>query len=91
MESLNSDHGSDAASSSSTAASIKNSPFFSGKKDEYDTWLKKLGLWLRTTDIEPEKRALIIAQRLGGLAQEAVLELDQDELATEKRWTLLTD
>jgi len=62
-------------------ATMKNSPFFSGKRDEYESWLKRLAMWLHTADVDKKVVAKIVAQRTAGRAWDVAQDIDLDILS----------
>ena len=42
----------------------------------FDTWIKDLGSWQHSTDVDANKQGALVQLQLGGLAREFVLNLD---------------
>lgn len=58
----------------------KNPPSFK-KGDNYENWKKTLGIWQLVTSLEKSKQGPAIFLSLDSEAQEAILELPQDQIA----------
>ena len=57
-------------------ASNNNSPPLLSKSKSYTDWLKLIDIWIKFTNLEPEKQGPVIFLSLEGEAQDGILELD---------------
>ena len=57
-------------------ASNNNSPSLLSKSKSYTDWLKLIDIWIKFTNLEPEKQGPVIFLSLEGEAQDGILELD---------------
>ena len=53
------------------------------KSDTYETWLKKIKIWQKFTQLSEEKQGPAIFLTLEGRAQEAILELDVEVISAK--------
>ncbi len=60
-------------------------PSFSGAREEYEGWLKEVNMWMMTTPVVPEKRAVVLVQRLKGRAKEIAMELEVKDLMSKTK------
>ena len=57
-------------------ANNNNSPPLLSKSKSYTDWLKLIDIWIKFTNLEPEKQGPVIFLSLEGEAQDGILELD---------------
>ena len=57
-------------------ASNNNSPPLLSKSKSYTDWLKLIDIWIKFTNLEPEKQGPVIFLSLEGEAQDGILELN---------------
>ena len=57
-------------------ANNNNSPPLLSKSKSYTDWLKLIDIWIKFTNLEPEKQGPVIFLPLEGEAQDGILELD---------------
>jgi len=75
------------ATTSSASAGIisvkgNKSPPLLQKAKSYDDWVKKLKIWVRITCLSPESQGGAVLMSLDGEAEDAVLELSEEELTS---------
>ena len=47
----------------------KNCPYFNGRREDYQSYLGAVAMWLRIAEPEEENLAFHLASRMGGLAK----------------------
>ena len=61
------------------------------KSKSYDDWLKSVEIWRKFTTLESEKQGPAIVLSLEGMAQDAVLELDSNQISHTDGVTIIID
>ena len=74
----------------STSKGNKSPPLLQ-KSKSYDDWVKKLNVWVRITCLPKESQGGAILMTLDGEAEDAVLELTEDELTGADGVKKITD
>ena len=70
---------------------MNKSPPLLSKSKSYDDWLKLVEIWRTFTILEPEKQGPAIVLCLEGEAQDAVLELDTNQISLSDGVTIIID
>ena len=72
-------------------SNMNKSPPLLSKTKTYDDWLKLITIWQQFTTLELEKQGLAIVLSLEGEVQDAVLELEPNQITDRNRVKTIID